>query len=200
MHIKHGSPEYVIEEYFERWADRDALASDAAVTAFARSGWTTISDIYSRLDKPQQTFVDDFLRRNRCRYQLSLRIPGRATDGYLTVMGDDEFGPTDRAALEQFVPASSRHLRSRLPVGLEPNRDISPSERHVCELIALGFSNREIAEVLHVEEDTVKKHVSRALKRLRMRGRTQLAVAWMTGRRLDIARSVPSTANGTSLP
>src|SRR5690349_19675335 len=75
--VKHGSPEYVIEEYFERWADRDALASHAAVTAFARSGWTTISDLYGRLDKPQQTFVDDFLRRNRCLHQLSLRIPGR---------------------------------------------------------------------------------------------------------------------------
>ncbi|HET7049397.1 MAG TPA: LuxR C-terminal-related transcriptional regulator [Solirubrobacteraceae bacterium] len=197
--VKHGSPEYVIEEYFECWADRDALASDAAATAFARSGWTTTTDLYRRLAKPQQTFVDDFLKRNRCPYQLSLRIPGRATDGYLTVMGHRDFGPTDRAALQQLLPALGTQLRGRLPVGL-PSRDISPRERHVCELIALGFNNREIAEILHIEEDTVKKHVSRALKRLHVRRRTELAVAWMTGRRLDIAVPTPSTANGNTRP
>jgi len=47
--------------------------------------------------------------------------------------------------------------------------------------------------VLHVEEDTVKKHVSRALARLGVERRTSLAVAWATGRRIDLPPTIKST-------
>jgi DNA-binding NarL/FixJ family response regulator len=60
----------------------------------------------------------------------------------------------------------------------------------VAELVTLGLTNREIANVLHVEEDTVKKHVSRAIAKVGVRNRTSLAVAWATGKRMDIRPDV----------
>jgi hypothetical protein len=129
--VKHGGPEYVMEEYFERWADRDALGSEAARRSFATHGWSTISGIYAALDAPHRRFVDDFLRRTRLTGQLSIRMPGRFTDAYLTLMGSDDFASGDRAFLQGLVPGLDELLRRWLPTGLEPNDALSPRERDV---------------------------------------------------------------------
>ena len=50
---------------------------------------------------------------------------------------------------------------------------ITPRELETLELIARGLSNREIAEVLFVSENTVKTHSSRVFDKLGARRRTQ---------------------------
>ena len=53
---------------------------------------------------------------------------------------------------------------------------ITPREKEVLSLIVEGASNREIAQVLHITEKTVKNHVSSLLSRVGLRDRTQLAL------------------------
>ena len=50
---------------------------------------------------------------------------------------------------------------------------ITPRELEIIELIAVGMSNREIAEKLYVTENTVKTHASRVFDKLGARRRTQ---------------------------
>ena len=50
---------------------------------------------------------------------------------------------------------------------------ITPRELEILELIAAGLSNREIAERVHVSENTVKTHSSRVFDKLGARRRTQ---------------------------
>lgn len=50
---------------------------------------------------------------------------------------------------------------------------ITPREMEVLGLIAQGMSTREIADALHVSENTVKTHSSRVLDKLGARRRTQ---------------------------
>jgi DNA-binding NarL/FixJ family response regulator len=52
--------------------------------------------------------------------------------------------------------------------------ELTPREREVMALVATGLSNEEIAEYLVVTRATAKTHVSRALGKLRVRGRAQL--------------------------
>jgi DNA-binding CsgD family transcriptional regulator len=172
--VNHGAPPHAMEEYFERWADRDALTSDASRLAYYRTGRSSIPELYPQLTGPHREFVDEFLRRNREHEQVSFRLVAGWSDGYLTLLpGGDE------AVIRHLVPRLTRLLRERLPRGLDTK--LTMREGQVSELVALGFTNKEIAGVLHVEEDTVKKHVSRAMERVGVSRRTQLAVAWATG-------------------
>jgi DNA-binding NarL/FixJ family response regulator len=67
-------------------------------------------------------------------------------------------------------------VKSALVQDPGPVADLTPREQEVLSLIATGFSNREIAEMLCISEKTVKNHVSNILSRLNLRDRTQAAV------------------------
>ena len=51
--------------------------------------------------------------------------------------------------------------------------EITSREYEVLELIAQGFSNKEIADVLFLSESTIKTHVSNLLIKLNAKRRTQ---------------------------
>ena len=60
---------------------------------------------------------------------------------------------------------------------------LSDRERDVLRLVALGLSNREIAERLSLAEGTVKNHVTSILQKIGVRDRTQAA---LRGRELGL--------------
>jgi len=67
-----------------------------------------------------------------------------------------------------------RNLERRGPAARDENvtEVLSERERDVIRLMAGGFSNREIGEMLGLTEGTVKNHVSRLLLKLDARDRT----------------------------
>ena len=52
---------------------------------------------------------------------------------------------------------------------------LTPQERRILDLIAEGYSNREIAQTMFLAEKTVKNYVSNLLSKLGMERRTQAA-------------------------
>lgn len=76
---------------------------------------------------------------------------------------------------------------SKIPVLSSSNKtefdfeayDISPKEQEVMAQVALGKSNREIAESLFLSEGTVRNYISSVLEKLSLRDRTQLAVFYL---------------------
>ena len=184
----HGWEADVLAEYFERWAQSDPLATERAHAMFERDGIASTAELYPALAAPQRRFVDRFLRSLGVADQLSLRLPGNGTtDGYLTLHEPEVIDRSQRLSLERLAPGLAEQLRSLLPRGL-PGR-LSARERQAAELVALGFTNREIAAVMNIREDSVKKHLYRVMSKLDLQRRTQLAVSWTTGRRLALSLS-----------
>lgn len=58
----------------------------------------------------------------------------------------------------------------------ESTRPLTPRERDVLEHAALGMSNRQIGEQLSIAEQTVKNHLSSAMKKLALHSRGQAVV------------------------
>ncbi|MBC5811272.1 MAG: AAA family ATPase [Candidatus Eremiobacteraeota bacterium] len=70
-------------------------------------------------------------------------------------------------------PTVTTGVRDDRRVGLT---SLSPREREIGMLVAVGASNREIAATLSISERTVEKHLHTAFEKLGVRSRTQLAV------------------------
>jgi pimeloyl-ACP methyl ester carboxylesterase/DNA-binding CsgD family transcriptional regulator len=88
----------------------------------------------------------------------------------------------DREALVEAVVSFLSH-------GREPSQRVSPSlltprQREVAQLVALGLSNAEIGERLRIGQRTVESHLEGARLRLGLSSRAELA-AWSSGLRTD---------------
>lgn len=122
---------------------------------------------------------------------------------FLTTFSDDEYiikalnigakGYILKQDFEGIIPALNAvnggqsvfggEIVNKIPVLLQPKEtfqyaeyDISEKEQGIIELVALGLSNREIAEKLFLSEGTVRNYISNVLDKLNLRDRTQLAV------------------------
>ncbi len=85
-----------------------------------------------------------------------------------------------RAAAGQSLldPALTERVLERLREGPKADPRLSsltPQERRILDLIAEGYTNRQIAETMFLAEKTVKNYVSNLLAKLGMERRTQAA-------------------------
>lgn len=77
-------------------------------------------------------------------------------------------------------------LAGRLAVGAgEPGRTLTAREREVLRLLADGYANDEVAELLHLSPETVRTHLRKAMRKLGAETRTE-AVATALRRRLIV--------------
>jgi DNA-binding NarL/FixJ family response regulator len=73
--------------------------------------------------------------------------------------------------LRYFPHVTLDRLAERMPAV-----DLTPREMEVLDCITRGYSNREIADELHIAEKTVRIHVSSLLDKMGARDRTQATI------------------------
>ncbi|MCH9650832.1 MAG: response regulator transcription factor [Deltaproteobacteria bacterium] len=83
-----------------------------------------------------------------------------------------------REHLPALHPEAQRILIQRVtaPPKESPLDELTPREKAVLELVAKGFSNKQVAGSLHLSEGTVKGYVSAILSKLEVGDRTQAAL------------------------
>jgi DNA-binding CsgD family transcriptional regulator len=94
---------------------------------------------------------------------LGLRITRNRETIRETVVVREVLVPAESPALEPFSPDTAR----------QQSLGITTRELEILNLIAQGFSNREIATQLFVSENTVKSHCVRTFDKLGAARRTQ---------------------------
>lgn len=65
----------------------------------------------------------------------------------------------------------------------DPLRQLTERERDVLQEVARGLSNKEIASILHISEETVKVHIRNLLRKLDVRSRVAATVMWLESRK-----------------
>jgi len=108
------------------------------------------------------------LKKGAQGYLLKNLNPGEWL-AYLQAVASDET-PMSRELALRLLKEFTRNDR---PAG--GKSPLTGREREVLEWAARGASNREIAEKLHISENTVKNHLKSILHKLHLQNRVQLA-------------------------
>src|SRR5262249_22478676 len=97
---------------------------------------------------------------------------------------DRDFGERDRAVLDLLLP-HLRQFRRRARMRRSSNRPstLTPREHEILECVAEGGTNSEVARLLGISPDTVRKHLENAYAKLGVHTRTG-AVAVLAGHRV----------------
>ena len=82
------------------------------------------------------------------------------------------FLPPELWAVIENDPHSPRLTEGRSPEHAEESRPVGARQLEVLRLVAEGYSNRSISDVLGISENTVKTHIKQIFKQLNVTRRT----------------------------
>jgi DNA-binding NarL/FixJ family response regulator len=105
-----------------------------------------------------ERYVSDALRAGASGYVLKRQADAELIEAIRTVAGGGSF-----------LSASIEDVQDGAP---DP---LTPRELGVVKLIAEAYTNKQIAEILHLSEKTVESHRANVLSKLGMRDRVELA-------------------------
>jgi DNA-binding NarL/FixJ family response regulator len=89
-----------------------------------------------------------------------------------------------RVRAAYFDAVAERRGTTAEPTAAAPPLSLVPTEREleILQLVAVGETNVEIGQRLHITEETVKTHVQHLLRRLSARNRAHaVAIGWRQG-------------------
>jgi len=147
-----------------RFGDSDGLDVVKKIRA-AAPGTQVV--MFSAFDNP--TYVaravsagaHDFVVKTATRAELVAAIT-RAAEGA---------APAQRGPLRRMVG-----MMSKRDVPADAKVPLTPRETQVLRHVAMGLSNKEIADALEISVETVKEHVQNMLRKVSLADRTQAAV------------------------
>jgi DNA-binding NarL/FixJ family response regulator len=157
-----------------RMPDMDGIEATRAVMRIAPGTRVVILTTFE-----QDDYIFGALRAGASGFLLKRSRPEELIAAVHSVAaGDSLLSPSvTRRVVERMARQPTPDLANRAKL-----EELTPREREVLELVAGGRSNREIAELLVVEEATVRSHIRRILMKLGLRDRVQIVIfAYETG-------------------
>ncbi len=113
-----------------------------------------------------ERYVFDALQAGASGYVLKRDVDEALLDAVRAVGRDEAFvtGAVERSLIRDWMSDGSKG----------PQEPLSPREQEVLKLISEAYTNKEIAETLHLAEKTVESHRGNILRKLGMRDRVEL--------------------------
>ena len=113
-----------------------------------------------------ERYVFEALKAGAAGYVLKREVDHALLDAVRAVSRGETFltNAVERSMIREWMTDDSRG----------PEEPLSPREQEVLKLIAEAYTNKRIAETLHVAEKTVESHRANLLRKLGMRDRVEL--------------------------
>lgn len=141
----------------------------AEVTRYLCETYPDVAPIALTVSDHRDDLIDLLMAGSRG-YILKTASPDEIANGIRAVANGQGAiaSPMARVLIEEFS-----HLQSLSPKRGHGDRRLSDREEMVLAELALGRTNREIAERLHIAESTVKSHLKSILEKLGVRNRVE---------------------------
>ncbi|CAM3843637.1 LuxR C-terminal-related transcriptional regulator [Kibdelosporangium persicum] len=180
--VANGIAARMVPAYVEEFHRDDPFAHPAAWAGYRGGRPLRLNELRPVLELPRhRRYLDKFLLRNGIRDKVVVPlVADRGLAGGIGVLEQEAVTARHRAILELL----GRHLgqllalHARATTQRRPEAAVSPRQVQTADLVTLGLTNRQIADVMCVGIDTVKKHITAVMKATGCTSRTQLALHW----------------------
>ena len=179
-----GGLERMVSGYFESLTD-NIFTDPRVMQRLGGRGAVSLDDLPVPSRDGYRAYVENLTRRAKISSKMFFHLSGeRGITGVICLVDSEPDSFKDRDLF--IVQILRKHLGNLLQQHVEPPRAASPSaaaglsprQVEVVALLAQGLTNQQIAEELCIGVDTVKKHLTQALRVSGCRNRTQLALWW----------------------
>lgn len=186
----------IIDEYRERWFAQDMFALPQSYARLSQSPALSHANLGS-LPNEARIYLENFLYRHRLRSAAVLHVVlSRGQHGLVGIFDREERPPTE-AELHAWTILARQlsRLAASLPPAGEARWDacLTPRLREVGRLMADGHTNDEIASLMMLSPDSIKKYVSRTFEATGVRNRAEFVRLAMT--KQSLAAAAPGSAD-----
>ncbi|MET9201245.1 helix-turn-helix transcriptional regulator [Gordonia sp. NPDC003585] len=158
-----GATAGLLDEYQARWHDKDIFATADARRALTRDGFVQLDD-FATLPAPQHSYVVDYLLPHGMTVASAMHLKTRSGDALVGMFDSERILDADDVVAVRFLGRQLQAHASGIDftaTGGTVADLLSPRQFEAALLIAEGLSNAEIAQVMSVTEQSVKKYTSR---------------------------------------
>ncbi|GAA3954726.1 response regulator transcription factor [Gordonia caeni] len=158
-----GAASHLLDEYQSRWRDKDIFATSAARQVLMRNGYVQLAD-FTTLPAPQHSYVVDYLLPHGMTVASAIHLKTKTGDALVGLFDSDRELDRDETIAVRFLGAQLQAHAAAVPFGEEDttlSALLSPRQLEVAKLVVEGLSNAEIARVMSLTEQSVKKYMSR---------------------------------------
>ena len=189
-----GRVERMLEPYLERYRPDDPFSRPPAIQLMLQSGVVSLDQLPALTRPNLRDYLDNFLFRGGMHSKMA--ILAHSSEQLTAAIGvlDEESGAFGQRDLA-IARILGRHLGNLAARHVDPApkkslmSGLSVRQAEVVALVSQGLTNLEVACTLHISVDTVKKHLTSALRITGCQNRTQLALAWRADAAAGIQRS-----------
>lgn len=176
----HTKPLYPV--YKEHWHHYDVFQAPESIASLHRTRVASTSEL--RIPKGiHRQYVEDYLLPHQVHTSAALYLDLAEGQHALVGLFDPAEGRLSEADLAtlRLLARQLNHISRQFTRRSSSTTDnvlssLPTRAREVARLIGEGLSNSEIARIMVIQEDSVKKYVSRVLQRTGCQNRTELAL------------------------
>ena len=174
------------EAWVEAYVARNIVANDPVLLASERTSagfrWDEMGD-YIDVTSEHRRVTDDTRKAGLVAgYTVPANVPGETNGSCTFAVKAGRELPSGNLPMAQvvgafaFQAARSLILRARKPEMVEERRPLTPRQVECLLLVARGKSDWEIAQILGISEETVKRHIAVARERYDVSKRVQVVL------------------------
>ncbi|MFD1383540.1 response regulator transcription factor [Rhodanobacter aciditrophus] len=146
-------------------------------------GCSTVEEVIDYKDYYRTDYYNDVMKKDGLKYGINLYLfdEGRDIGDFRLWRGKNQenFDSREKGLLRILEPYLKRSILKN-ENNIQLINTLTSRERDVVELIAKGFTDREIGQYLNIGFSTVRTHLNKSLQKLGCANRAELAVQFNT--------------------